>query len=77
MDTPSRRRDVKLTKEQERQNFMKFEKKEHHLYKKKQYESGWARFVRIQAEVEKIWLLYDIDDSGSLEFDEIKKYLNE
>ena len=27
------------------------------------------------AEVEKIWIIYDIDDSGELELDEIEEYL--
>ena len=29
------------------------------------------------AEVEKVWILYDLDNSGELEFDEIEKYLKE
>lgn len=54
-----------------------YEKKEHATYKKKPFESDWARFVRISAEVERIWLLYDIDDNGTLDYDEIKTYLVE
>ena len=37
----------------------------------------WSRFVQIQAEVEKIWALYDMDDNGTLDYDEIKMYLQE
>ena len=31
--------------------------------------------IKVIAEVEKIWILYDLDNSGCLEFDEIKTYL--
>ena len=66
-----------MTKKELRGQFMKFEKREHHLYRKKEFESEWARFVRVQAEVEKIWLLYDLDDDGTLDYEEIVLYLGE
>ena len=31
----------------------------------------------MMAEVERIWLLYDIDENGTLDYDEIKMYLDE
>ena len=40
-------------------------------------ESKVSRDIRILAEVEKIWIMYDLDYNGTLEFDEIQKYLRE
>ena len=40
-------------------------------------ESGVAREIRVLAEVEKIWILYDLDQNGTLDFDEICNYLKE
>ena len=34
-------------------------------------ESQLSRDIRVLSEVEKIWILYDLDESGYLEFDEI------
>ena len=31
--------------------------------------------IKIAAEVEKIWILYDIDESSKLEYEEIKEYI--
>ena len=33
--------------------------------------------IKVISEVEKIWILYDLDNNGSLDFDEIKLYLQE
>ena len=33
------------------------------------------RNKKINEEVEKIWALYDIDDNGTLDFDEMKEYI--
>ena len=38
-------------------------------------ESRVSRDIRILAEVEKIWILYDMDDNGELDFDELSAYL--
>ena len=37
--------------------------------------SDFSQWVKVTAEVEKIWLQYDLDDNGDLDFDEIKGYL--
>ena len=34
-------------------------------------ESKFSRDIRIMVEVEKIWLMYDLDSNGSLDFEEI------
>ena len=31
-------------------------------------QTSFTRSVRILAEVEKIWILYDLDDNGSLDY---------
>ena len=36
-----------------------------------------SREIRIMAEVEKIWILYDLDDNKELDYEEIKMYLRE
>ena len=33
------------------------------------------RDKKIHEEVEKIWAIYDIDDNGTLDFDEMKEYI--
>ena len=33
--------------------------------------------IKLYAEVERIWLLYDIDENGFLDYDEVKLYLSE
>ena len=38
--------------------------------------SAFSKEVKVLSEVEKIWIVYDIDDSGELDFDEISGYLN-
>ena len=38
-------------------------------------ETKISREIRILAEVEKIWIQYDIDQNGELDFDEISEYL--
>ena len=40
-------------------------------------QTPFTREVRILAEVEKIWILYDLDDNGSLDYEEIELYLKE
>ena len=34
-----------------------------------------TRDDRISVELEKIWEIYDIDDNGTLDFDEMKEYI--
>ena len=33
--------------------------------------------IKILAEVEKIWILYDLDNNGTLSFNELKVYIGE
>ena len=40
-------------------------------------ESKLSWDIRILAEVEKIWIMYDLDDNKELDYEEIKLYLNE
>ena len=40
-------------------------------------QTKFTREVRILAETEKIWILYDQDDNGALDFEEIELYLKE
>ena len=40
-------------------------------------ESTTAMEIRLLSEVEKVWIIYDVDESGELEYDEIKSYLKE
>ena len=39
--------------------------------------SAFSKEVKVLAEVEKIWILYDLDGNESLDFEEIQKYLEE
>ena len=43
----------------------------------KMKQTPFTREVRILAEVEKIWILYDLDDNGTLDYEEIELYLKE
>ena len=36
-----------------------------------------SKQIRILSEVEKIWIIYDVDQNGTLDYDEIKMYLKE
>lgn len=36
-----------------------------------------SRDIRITAEVEKIWIIYDIDTNGTLDYEEVKQYIQE
>ena len=40
-----------------------------------EFETEVSKQIKALAEVEKIWILYDVDDSGVLEFEEIESYL--
>ena len=40
-------------------------------------ETDVSRDIKIQSEVEKIWINYDLDRNGTLELNEVKLYLNE
>ena len=40
-------------------------------------ETSTSMDIKIQSEVEKIWINYDADQNGTLEFNEVKVYLNE
>ena len=42
-----------------------------------QNESMVSKEIKVIAEVEKMWILYDIDNSGSIELQECTHYLNE
>ena len=39
------------------------------------YETEISRDIRILSEVEKVWIIFDLDNSGSLNKDEIKEYI--
>ena len=39
------------------------------------HHSQFSQQVKVLAEVEKIWILYDLDDNDILDFDELKPYL--
>ena len=45
------------------------------LNKLKCPETDVSRDIRITAEVEKIWIIYDTDDNGILDFAEVKDYI--
>ena len=36
-----------------------------------------SREIKVLAEVEKIWILYDLDENGTFEYGEIELYLKE
>ena len=40
-------------------------------------ESQTSREIRMIAEIEKIWILYDQDNSGYLEIEEVKEYMSQ
>ena len=40
-------------------------------------QTPFTKTVRVLAEVEKIWILYDLDKNGTLDFEEIELYLKE
>ena len=43
---------------------------------KREYEqSKFSKDVKILAQVEKIWVMYDLNHDGDLQFDEIRPYL--
>lgn len=42
---------------------------------KRYEESELSKEIRILAEVEKIWIIYDIDGNGKIDQDEIADYL--
>ena len=39
--------------------------------------AGIGMQIKILSEVEKIWILYDLDNNGTLSFNELKVYLEE
>lgn len=41
-----------------------------------QLETDISREIKLLAEVEKIWILYDLDKNGKLDIKEIKDYIN-
>ena len=47
------------------------------LNKKKVPETFVSQEIRVISEVEKIWILYDLDDNGTIDFDEMKLYIKE
>ena len=40
-------------------------------------QSSISRQIKVLSEVEKIWILYDLDENGTLEYGEIELYLKE
>ena len=47
------------------------------IYDVTNHSSEWCNHVKIHTEVELVWLEYDVDDSGYLDFSEVSKYLKE
>ena len=47
------------------------------LNKKNVPETFVSQEIRVISEVEKIWILYDLDDNGTIDFDEMKLYIQE
>ena len=47
------------------------------LFERGNKESDLSREIKIICEVEKIWIIYDVDCSGELDVDEIMEYLEE
>ena len=39
--------------------------------------SEFSQWVKVISEVEKVWLIYDLDENGDLDFEEISEYLKE
>ena len=39
------------------------------------FETKVSKEIRILAEVEKVWIIYDLDNSGSLDKEEVKDYI--
>lgn len=57
---------------------MKFESnKQPNLFKKRETDSEFAKFVRIQAEVERIFYMYNESDGQAMSFSEINSYLDD
>ena len=44
-------------------------------YQQNIHVSKTSRWIKILAEIEKIWILYDLDGNESLDYEEIVKYL--
>lgn len=40
-------------------------------------ETETSRDIKVISEVEKIWILYDVDENGTLDWDEVKAYITE
>jgi hypothetical protein len=59
-----------------RKEYMKFEGHSN-IFKTTYKTSDISRQIKLYAEVERIWLLYDIDENGYLDYDEIELYLAE
>lgn len=61
-----------------REGYRKFEdKKTPSLFTQNEKDSDFTKFVKIQAEVERIFLLYSESDNKSLNFNEINAYLDD
>ena len=43
--------------------------------KRMEFETQISRDIKVLAEVEKIWIIHDLDNNGALDFNEIEKYL--
>eukprot|EP00355_Strombidium_rassoulzadegani_P002973 CAMPEP_0168612674 /NCGR_PEP_ID=MMETSP0449_2-20121227/3043_1 /TAXON_ID=1082188 /ORGANISM="Strombidium rassoulzadegani, Strain ras09" /LENGTH=72 /DNA_ID=CAMNT_0008653255 /DNA_START=14 /DNA_END=232 /DNA_ORIENTATION=- len=40
-------------------------------------ESDISIDIKVQSEVEKIWIMYDLDNNGVLDIEEVTRYLND
>ena len=47
------------------------------IFKHNKRQTAVSLQIKVLSEVEKIWILNDLDDSGFLDFGEIKQYLKE
>ena len=50
--------------------------KEVKVFSQRTPETKISREIKILAEIEKLWIMYDEDKSGTLDFDEVLDYLN-
>ena len=46
-------------------------------FDQKKHISQISKAIKVACEVEKVWILYDRDNNGTLDFDEIVDYLKE
>ena len=52
--------------------------KEVNIYSDKvSLEGALSKEIKVMAEVEKIWIVYDVDNNGTLDCEEVNKYLRD